>query len=236
MNEFLVNIQVPNLISKSSLSDIIAFCALAVSIFTYRQLKKGNDTFKESLMSDAYGKTQEFVNSLSCIENALFPVSRLTIGGIDIAPDYGRFVEYKTQDQFRERVIHRMKLARYTGEAICRAVNALTRLNSDLEKLSYSLSKNNAQTLKELIELGLEVDHSIQAYVDLVFDYFDDEEFCQSMRYSQHIFTNNEISIKPMLEIRLTDSLERIYKISDQLSKICQKLSENKISELYQYK
>ncbi|MBD9401343.1 hypothetical protein [Comamonas sp. CMM02] len=236
MEDFWTNIKLREIISKVSISDIIAFCALSVSVFGYRQQKKGNDTFKESLMSDAYNKSQEFINSLNNIENSLFSVSRLTIGGINITPDYGKFLEYRTKDRFREGVIHRMKSSQRAGESICRNVNALMRLDSELGKLSYYLSKKNNQTLKKLMDLGLQIDGSIQRYVKFVFDYFDDEELCTGMRLSRHIIPNNEMSIKTILENELTNSLKEIYTMSDQLSKICQELNKNKISDLYQYK
>lgn len=236
MEDLWANIQLQELISKVSFSDIIAFCALSVSVFSYHQLKKGNDTFKESLMSDAYNKSQEFINSLSNIENSLFHVSRLTIGGINVTPDYGKFVEYRTKDRFREGVVHRMKSAQRAGESICRNVNALMRLDSELGKLSYCLSKKNNQNLKKLMDLGLQIDGSIRTYVNFVFDYFDDEELCKGMRLSRHIIPNNEVPIKTILETELTNSLKEIYAMSDQLSKICQELNGKKISDLYQHK
>ena len=224
------------IVSSGSFSNIVATFALVMSTIAYRQQRKGNDTFKESLMSDAYSKSQEFSNCLSNIETALFSFSKLTIGGINISHEYGKIDQYQTDDKFRSKIIHRMKSALAAGESVYRNANTLRKIDSDLSKLSYSLSKKDSQKLKELIDKGLHLDGIVRTYVNLVFDYFDDKEFCIGMRYSNHILPCDGVPKAKILENSCERNIKEIYKLSGFLEETCESLNSKVISELYKYK
>lgn len=231
-------VEIANLKQMISFSDVIALLAFAVSFFTYRLQKKGNNTFKESLMSDAYQKSQEFIKCLNNIENALFYVSRMTIGGVSISSEYGKFYRYKNDEKFRNGIVNKMKCSSHAGVIIASNMNLIVKIDSELQKVGYTLSKSDTTKLKGLFDLGLKIDADVRQYVDTVFDYFDDKEHCgKKIRMSRHIIPDESgQSVSAKLENSLDDCLDKIFEHSDKLSKICAELNQKKIVELYQQK
>jgi len=168
----------------------------------------------------------------------LFYVSRMTLGGVSIRYEYGEFDKYKNDGKFRNRIVNKMKSSSRAGITIVSNVNLIMKIDTELQKIGYTLSKSDTTKLKDLFDLGLELDADVRQYVDTVFDYFDDKEFCgNKMRMSRHILpyeSGQSVSLK--LENSLDDCLDKMFEHSDKLSKICAELNQKKIVELYQQK
>ena len=221
---------------KVSISDVFALIALLISLLSFRLQKKGNDTFKEELMSDAFHKSKEFVGCVLTIESVLLQVSRWTIGGINITQHYGKVEQYVEDEKLRKGIIYSFESTRKVASIINKKTNELIVIDASLKRFGYTLSKNDSNTFKELTDLGLNIDCSIRGYVNLIFDYFNENDHITGMRYSKHMSLNNGESVTSKMEQLIEEQREDIHKLAEKLSERCEILKQRELLKLYKKK
>ncbi|NUT66007.1 hypothetical protein [Pseudomonas corrugata] len=220
-------------LNSTAISNIVAFLSAAISLVALRKTAKWRDKFKESAMSDAYKKATELWEALKSVENALKQLSPAYIGALDVTHNLPRASRYKENDVMRRTVRNTLKNAQQIRSSLIDRRIKIGYLRGEFKRLGYTASRSNNKRLDMLLDHVMHIESCIDSYVESAFDYFDDEEFCQGMRYTRLSLEPKDKTLSDLAEMIMGFKGE-IYRRADIAGKLLIKTNyEVAISKLY---
>lgn len=220
-------------IGPDRLSAIAAWVSLPISVLALRKNIKWKDKYKENAMSDAYEKCKELWQFLKIIDNNLDHLSPNCIGALDISQYFDRKDNYEENEFMKKRIRNTMKNAERTRESLIECRLRIDFLRQDFERLGYSLSRRNKKRMDRISDNVINIESFIKSYIDSTFDYFDDEELCNGMRFSRHSFSPKE-ETNSILTESMNKLKDEIYENATKTKELLKDLNYmSGISKLY---
>lgn len=212
---------------------IPAWLSILISIMALRKNLTWKEKFKEHAMNEAYVKTREISQTFKTIENNLFFLSNSCIGGLDLSHLFDRHKDYNEDDLMKRHVRGAMDNSNRTMTALFDSRLQLSALRQGFESLGYVTSAKNKQRIDEIGEHIMEIEAALDSYIKSAYDYFDDKERSQVIRFSKHSLApveENDITLTKTMN----DNRENIYSRASKAIALLQEIKyKSEISKLY---
>lgn len=75
------------------------------------------------------------------IENALFYISRMTLGGMSVSYEYGEFDTYENDEKFRNRIFSKMNYISRAGIIIVSSVRLIMKKYAEIKNRIYIIKE-----------------------------------------------------------------------------------------------
>ena len=211
---------------------VVGLFAAIVALIGIKVQIRNASKLRENSEKDAYDECKRLIKNIKETSDCLFLFSPNTINGFNVSNYFSEKDKYHLNQKVKDDVRSKMTQAVDTANLILKLRCAIKDNLSKLDELGGVVPQKNKKLIIRFIDHMMQLEPCIHSYVNLVFDYFEDGEYCNNMRDSKHLM-NDDIN-NQLLQF-LEESQTDIYKITGYSKIIFNKINLN-IPSLYKVK